>query len=80
MALEVLRTIADATVGCGEDMRLAVIIDDIHLFDQPSAAAHLSSSLSGPRSKRPMRVVALRKCLNESSFLSRSSAAAAQAG
>jgi DNA-binding CsgD family transcriptional regulator len=36
--LEVLRTIADAIVGRGQGKRVAVLVDDAHLLDQPSAA------------------------------------------
>jgi DNA-binding CsgD family transcriptional regulator len=36
--LEVLRTIADAIVGRGQGKPVAVLVDDAHLLDQPSAA------------------------------------------
>ncbi|MGH3787281.1 MAG: LuxR C-terminal-related transcriptional regulator [Pseudonocardiaceae bacterium] len=35
--LEVLRTIADAIVGRGQGKPVAVLVDDAHLLDQPSA-------------------------------------------
>ncbi|HKS50887.1 MAG TPA: ATP-binding protein, partial [Pseudonocardiaceae bacterium] len=36
--LQVLRTIADAIVGRGQGKPVAVLVDDAHLLDQPSAA------------------------------------------
>ncbi|MGH3840914.1 MAG: LuxR C-terminal-related transcriptional regulator [Pseudonocardiaceae bacterium] len=36
--LEVLRRIADAIVGRGQGKRVAILVDDAHLLDEPSAA------------------------------------------